>query len=91
LVKQFPLFYIEAVAWTADGRYLMAGGRDNQGRLRVYRASDWQLAGDAIVQADASNIEYIAVHGDIHDKDKSRRKGVLPDGIRAPKLWVPLG
>ncbi len=64
-VKHFPLFYIEAVAWTADGRYLIAGGRDNQGRLRVYRAADWKLVADCQVQADNSNIEYIDVHGDL--------------------------
>ncbi|UCF14100.1 MAG: hypothetical protein JSW59_11865 [Phycisphaerales bacterium] len=65
LVKHFPLFYIEAVAWTADGRFLIAGGRDNQGRLRVYRAADWKLVADPQVQADNSNIEYIDVHGDL--------------------------
>ena len=62
LVKHFPLFYIEAVAWTSDGRYLMAGGRDAQGCMRVYRKSDWRLVGSPKVQADRSNIEYIAVH-----------------------------
>lgn len=65
LVTHIPLFYIEAVAWTSDGRFLMAGGRDRQGRLRVYRAADWRLAGDPEVQADNANIEYIAVHGDL--------------------------
>ncbi|MHC4685617.1 MAG: WD40 repeat domain-containing protein [Planctomycetota bacterium] len=64
LVKHFPLFYIEAVAWT-DGRFLMAGGRDEQGRMRVFRTSDWHLVGAPEVQADNSNIEYIDVHGDL--------------------------
>ncbi|MCH7556528.1 MAG: hypothetical protein IIB56_03625 [Planctomycetes bacterium] len=63
LVKHLPLFYIEAVAWTSDGRFLMAGGRDKQGRMRVFRTSDWHLVGAPKVQADLSNIEYIAVHG----------------------------
>jgi WD40 repeat protein len=63
LLKHLPLFYIEAVAWTSDGRFLMAGGRDEQGRMRVFRTSDWQLVGAPEVQADRSNIEYIDVHG----------------------------
>jgi WD40 repeat protein len=65
LLKHFPLFYIEAVAWTSDGRFLMAGGRDEQGRMRVFRTSDWQLVGSPEVQADRSNIEYIDVHGEL--------------------------
>ncbi|UCC99355.1 MAG: WD40 repeat domain-containing protein [Phycisphaerales bacterium] len=64
LLKHLPLFYIEAVAWTSDGRFLMAGGRDEQGCIRVFRMSDWQLAGAPKVQADRSNIEYIDVHGE---------------------------
>ena len=35
LAKRFPLFYIEAAAWTSDGRLLIAGGRDEQGRFRA--------------------------------------------------------
>jgi len=65
LVKHLPLFYIEAVAWTSDGRFLMAGGRDKQGRMRVFRTSDWQLVDAPEVQADRSNIEYIDVHGNL--------------------------
>ena len=65
LLKHLPLFYIEAVAWTSDGRFLMAGGRDEQGRMRVFRTSDWQLVGAPEVQADRSNIEYIDVHGEL--------------------------
>jgi WD40 repeat protein len=64
VIRHFELFYIEAVAWTTDGNYLLAGGRDNQGRLRVYRTYDWELVSDPEVQADRSNIEYIDVHGD---------------------------
>jgi hypothetical protein len=41
----------------------MAGGRDEQGCMRVYRTDDWQLVGAPKVQADRANIEYIAVHG----------------------------
>ena len=63
LLKHLPLFYIEAVAWTSDGCFLMVGGRDKQGCMRVFRTSDWQLVGVPKVQADLSNIEYIAVHG----------------------------
>jgi WD40 repeat protein len=65
LLKHLPLFYIEAVAWTSDGRFLMAGGRDEQGRMRVFRTSDWRLVGAPEVQADHSNIEYIDVHGEL--------------------------
>ena len=65
IAKHFPLFYIEAVAWSANGRYVLAGGRDNQGRLRVYRGGDWKLVADPLVQADRSNVEYIDVHRDL--------------------------
>jgi hypothetical protein len=61
-VKRLSLFYIEAVAWTSDGRFLMAGGRDGNGRMRVFRTSDWELIGSPEVQADQSNIEYIDVY-----------------------------
>lgn len=64
LLQQFPLFYVEAVEWTLDGNYLMVGGRDNQGRLRVFRVSDWALVADPLVQEDNSNIEYIDVFED---------------------------
>jgi WD40 repeat protein len=63
LLKHLPLFYIEAVAWTNDSRFLMVGGRDEQGRMRVFRTSDWHLVSSPKVQADHSNIEYIDVHG----------------------------
>ena len=65
VVKTYPLHYIEAVAWTEDGRYLLAGGRDDQGRLRIYETRDWKLVADPIVQADRSNIEYIDIQGDL--------------------------
>jgi len=65
LLKHLPLFYIEAVAWTSDGRFLMVGGQDEQGRMRVFRRSDWRLVGTPEVQADRSNIEYIDVHGEL--------------------------
>ncbi len=64
LIQQLPLFYVEAVEWTDDGNYLMVGGRDNQGRLRVFRGSDWALVADPLVQEDNSNIEYIDVFDD---------------------------
>jgi len=63
LVRHLPLFYVEAVEWTSDGLFLMAGGRDEQGRMRVFRASDWELIGSPEVQADQANIEYVDVHG----------------------------
>jgi WD40 repeat protein len=63
LVKHLPLFYIEAVAWTSNGRFLMAGGRNEDGCIRVFRTIDWQLVGTPEVQADLSNIEYIDIHG----------------------------
>lgn len=67
LVNQFSsMVYIEAVAWSSDGRYLIAGGRDDgEGRLRVFRTSDWQMVGNPEVQADGASIEYIDVHEDI--------------------------
>ncbi len=65
LVKYLPLFYIEAVALTSDGCFLMVGGRDKQGRMRVFRTSDWRLVGAPEVRADYSNIEYIDVHGNL--------------------------
>lgn len=67
LVQQYSsMVYIEAVALSSDGRYLMAGGRDDgEGRLRVYRTSDWQMVGNPEVQADGASIEYIDVHGDL--------------------------
>jgi len=65
LIKHLPLFYIEAVAWTSDGRFLLAGGRDERGRMRVFRKRDWHLVGAPEVQADRSNIEYIDVHGEL--------------------------
>ena len=65
LLNHLPLFYIEAVAWTSDGRFLMAGGRDEQGCIRVFRTSDWSLVGAPEVQADRSNIEYIAIHDEL--------------------------
>jgi WD40 repeat protein len=67
LVNQFSsMVYIEAVAWSSDGHYLMAGGRDDgEGRLLVFRTSDWQMVGNPQVQADGASIEYIDVHGDL--------------------------
>lgn len=67
LVFQFSsLVYIEAVAWSADGRYLFAGGRDDsEGRILVFRTSDWQMVGNPSVLADGASIEYIDVHGDL--------------------------
>ncbi len=65
IVKHLSLFYIEAVVWTSDGRFLMAGGRDGQGRMRVFRTIDWELIGSPEVQADHANIEYFDVHGQL--------------------------
>lgn len=64
LVFQFSsMVYIEAVAWSSDGRYLMAGGRDDgEGRIRVFRTRDWQMVGNPQVLADGASIEYIDVH-----------------------------
>lgn len=63
LVKQISLFYVEAVAWTADGALLLAGGRDEKGCLQVFRTGDWQRVATPQVQADQANVEYIAVRG----------------------------
>ena len=67
LVFQFSsLVYIEAVAWSSDGRYLFAGGRDDgEGRILVFRTSDWQMVGNPSVLADGASIEYIDVHGNL--------------------------
>ena len=67
LVFQFSsMVYIEAVAWSSDGRYLIAGGRDDgEGRVRVFRTSDWQMVGNPSVLADGASIEYIDVHGNL--------------------------
>ncbi len=67
LVFQFSsMVYIEAVAWSSDGRYLMAGGRDDgEGSVRVFRTSDWQMVGNPSVLADGASIEYMDVHGNL--------------------------
>lgn len=67
LAFQFSsMVYIEAVAWSSDGRYLIMGGRDDgEGRIQVFRTSDWQMVGNPEVQADGASIEYIDVHGDL--------------------------
>jgi WD40 repeat protein len=67
LLFQFSsLVYIEAVAWSSDGRYLIAGGRDDgEGRILVFRTSDWQMVGNPSVLADGASIEYIDVHGNL--------------------------
>ncbi|MEX2231286.1 MAG: hypothetical protein WD824_03955 [Cyclobacteriaceae bacterium] len=67
LVFQFSsMVYIEAVAWSSDGRYLIVGGRDDgEGRIQVFRTSDWQMVGNPEVQADGASIEYIDAHGDV--------------------------
>lgn len=67
LVFQFSsMVYIEAVEWSSDGRYLFIGGRDDgQGRIQVFRTSDWQMVGNPEVLADGASIEYIDVHGDL--------------------------
>lgn len=65
LVVHHELFYIEAVEWTADGRYLLAGGRDGRGRLQVFDSRDWTLCANPEVQADHSNIEYLDIHQDL--------------------------
>jgi WD40 repeat protein len=67
LAFQFSsLVYIEAVAWSSDGRYLLAGGRDDgEGRLQVFRSRDWQMVGNPSVMADGASIEYIDVHGNL--------------------------
>ncbi len=64
LAFQFSsMVYIEAVAWSSDGRYLIAGGRDDgDGRVVVFRSSDWQMVGNPQVLADGASIEYIDVH-----------------------------
>ena len=67
LAFQFSsLVYIEAVAWSSDGRYLLAGGRDDgEGRIQVFRSRDWQMVGNPSVMADGASIEYIDVHGNL--------------------------
>jgi WD40 repeat protein len=58
--------YIEAVAWSTDGKYLMAGSRDDgEGRMLVFRTSDWQMVANPEVMADGASIEYIDVNNDL--------------------------
>ncbi len=64
VVKQIPMpCYIEAVAWTTDGRYLLAGGRD-KGLLHVFSTSDWAKVTTISAQDNAS-IEYIDTFADL--------------------------
>lgn len=67
LIFQYSsLVYVEAVCWSADGRYLFVGGRDDgEGRMRVFRTSDWQMVGNPQVLADGASVEYIDVYGDL--------------------------
>lgn len=66
LIWQYSsLNYVEAVAWSGDGRYLLVGGRDDgEGRILVFRVSDWQMVGNPQVMADGASIEYIDTYGD---------------------------
>jgi WD40 repeat protein len=58
VVRQIPMpCYIEAVAWTTDGQYLLAGGRD-EGLLHVLSVTDWARIMTVPAQDNAS-IEYI--------------------------------
>jgi WD40 repeat protein len=62
IVKQIAMpCYIEAVAWTTDGRYLLAGGRD-EGLLHVFSTLDWNKVTTVQAQDNAS-IEYIDLFG----------------------------
>jgi WD40 repeat protein len=64
LVKQIPMpCYIEAVAWTTDGRFLLAGGRD-AGLLHVFSTTDYRELGTISVQDNAS-VEYIDTFADL--------------------------
>jgi WD40 repeat protein len=64
VVKRIPMpCYMEAVAWTTDGRYLLAGGRD-KGLLHVFNADDWLKVTTVSVQKNAS-VEYIDIFGDL--------------------------
>jgi len=64
VVRQIPMpCYIEAVAWTTDGRYLLAGGRD-EGLLHVFSTVDWTKVTTVSAQDNAS-IEYIDTFGDL--------------------------
>lgn len=66
LVVKIPMgFYIEAVAWTPDGQYLTAGGRDRRGNLHIFRTSDWKKVGEVEVQKDKANVEYIDTFKDL--------------------------
>lgn len=67
LVFQFSsMVYIEAVAWSSDGRYLIVGGRDDgEGRVRIFRTRDWQMIANPEVLADGASIEYLDVHSNL--------------------------
>ncbi len=64
VVRQIKMpCYIEAVAWTTDGRYLLAGGRD-EGLLHVFSSTDWTKVTTVSAQDNAS-VEYIDAFGDL--------------------------
>ncbi len=64
VAKQIPMpCYIEAVAWTTDGRYLLAGGRD-EGLLHVFSSADWAEL-TAVPAQDNASVEYIDTFGDL--------------------------
>ncbi|UCE46918.1 MAG: PD40 domain-containing protein, partial [Phycisphaerales bacterium] len=64
VVRQTPMpCYIEAVAWTTDGDYLLAGGRD-EGLLHVFSTADWTKVTTVSAQENAS-VEYIDTLGDL--------------------------
>jgi hypothetical protein len=54
---------VEAVAWTQDGQFLMAGGLAD-GIVHVFRTSDWSEV-TSFVGQDARTVEYIDVLGDL--------------------------
>lgn len=64
VARQIPMpCYIEAVAWTTDGRYLLAGGRD-EGLLHIFSTVDWTEIMTVSVQDNAS-VEYIDTFDDL--------------------------
>ncbi|UCD51701.1 MAG: hypothetical protein JSW27_03540, partial [Phycisphaerales bacterium] len=64
VIRRIPMpCYIEAVAWTTDGHYLLAGGRD-KGLLHVFSTADWAKVTTISAQKNAS-VEYIDTLGDL--------------------------
>jgi WD40 repeat protein len=79
---------IEALNWSAEGKYLFTGGVID-GIMRVWRRDDWSLVGYVQAQATNRQIEYIDVSSD-NEVIVGGDEGVLYHYTFAPpKLLTP--